>query len=76
VRLQSRQQEYLQSIIAARHYFLELVSKNRFVSGHDFSRAEKRAKAAGFNPCGNEAKTHWIIFETSSSLLHSRTSIL
>jgi hypothetical protein len=32
------------------------------VSGHDFNRAEKRAKALGFSPCGIAAKTRSTIF--------------
>jgi len=36
---------------------LERVSKMRFVTGHDFGRAEKEAGIArGFNPCGIRAR--------------------
>jgi hypothetical protein len=32
--------------------FLERASKTRFVSGHDFSRADGAEENQGFSPCG------------------------
>ena len=41
----------------------ERVSKTRFVSGHDFGRAENRRKTAGFDPRRIAPKTCWAILK-------------
>jgi len=50
-----------------RSFFLVHVSKIRFVSGHDFSRAEKSSKSKGFQPLRDHNRDPAAIFETRSS---------